>query len=101
MIVHPASNLSKEERRMVFAAQVAREEEEEKNRQMQDHMVVLHQERCANLGLDAATVPILDPTCTYYLEPTTVTWREIDLNGIFESNANGSLLNEDEIDAYF
>ena len=73
--------MSKEQRRIEFAARVAQEEEEEKSRRQQDEMVSLHQERCARLGLDSTTVPIVDPSCNYFLDPNTVTWRSIDLNG--------------------
>ncbi|CAG7725604.1 unnamed protein product [Allacma fusca] len=77
--VNQYSNMSKEERRLMFAQQVAEQEKEtQKQRQMQDEMVLLHQERCRLLNLDAATTPIVDPSGVYYLDPKTITWKEID-----------------------
>jgi hypothetical protein len=73
--------MSKEQRRIMFAAQVAREEEEEKTRQRQHETISIHQERCARLGLDLTTVPIVDPSCSYFLDPTSVTWKGIDFSG--------------------
>jgi hypothetical protein len=65
----------------MFAAQMAKEEAERKNRRMQEEMVALHQERCARLGLDPTTTPIVDQSCTSYLEPQSVSWKRIDLLG--------------------
>ena len=67
----------------MFAKQVAeREKEEAKQREMQDNMVVLHQERCKIVNLDPATTPIVDPSGVYYLDPATITWKEINLEGV-------------------
>jgi len=73
--------VSKEQRRLMFAAQVAREEEEERLRRQQDEMVLMHQERCKTLGLDYSTTPIVDPSGNYYLDPQTISWKEIDTEG--------------------
>jgi histone-lysine N-methyltransferase SETD2 len=75
-------NMSKEERRSMFAAKVAQEEEDLKQRKMQEEIVTLHQNRCKILGLDPCTTPVVDVSGHYYLDPKTIEWRLIDPQGI-------------------
>jgi len=65
----------------MFAQKVAQEEAEEKKRRMTDEMVMLHMDRCGRLGLDSTTTPIVDPSCRFYLDALSVTWREINVDG--------------------
>jgi len=76
MMMYP--NMSKEERRSMFAARVAQEEEDMKQRKMQEEIVSLHQHRCGLLGLDPCTTPVVDVSGHYYLDPKTIEWRLID-----------------------
>lgn len=74
-------NLSKEERRSMFAAKVAQEEEHMKQRKMQEEIIDLHQNRCGLLGLDPCTTPVVDISGHYFLDPKSIEWKLINVDG--------------------
>ncbi|ODM96183.1 hypothetical protein Ocin01_10498 [Orchesella cincta] len=77
MVMPPG--FSKEEWRRQFEQTVKQQEEQELLRKQQDALVILHQERCALVGLDPSITPIVDPHGVHYLDPKTVMWRPINV----------------------
>lgn len=73
--------VTKEQWRKHFEQSVKEREEQEMLRKQQDALVSLHQERCALVGLDPATTPIVDPHGVHYLDPKTVMWKPINIDG--------------------
>ncbi|CAL8135437.1 unnamed protein product [Orchesella dallaii] len=71
---------TKEQWRKHFEQSVKQREEQELLRKQQDALVNLHQERCALVGLDPATTPIVDPHGVHYLDPKTVMWKPINID---------------------
>lgn len=84
--------VSKEEWRKHFEQSVRQREEQEMLRKQQDALVTLHQERCALVGLDPATTPIVDPHGVHYLDPKTVMWKTIDIEGKLKAGLGSNFI---------